>query len=69
MGLRAVKLAYLDPFTRKRVEIRAPIEAFMSEYGFTPSLAQQAKKPAPAPPPLRPPVKRPPPKSGEPKEI
>jgi 23S rRNA pseudouridine1911/1915/1917 synthase len=46
LGLRAIKLAYVDPFTRRRVEICAPIEGFMSEYGFTPSLAQQAKIPA-----------------------
>jgi len=48
LGLRAIKLGYLDPFTKRRVEIRAPIEGFMSEYGFTPSLAQQPKKPVPA---------------------
>jgi 23S rRNA pseudouridine1911/1915/1917 synthase len=58
LGLRAVKLAYVDPFTRRRVEVRAPIEEFMSEYGFTPSLAQQAKKPASmVPPPAAPPGK------------
>jgi RluA family pseudouridine synthase len=34
MGLRAIALAYFDPFTRRRVEIRAPIEAFVREYGF-----------------------------------
>lgn len=34
LGLRAVRLAYADPFTRRRVEIRAPIEAFCREYGF-----------------------------------
>jgi hypothetical protein len=39
------------------VDIRAPIEGFMSEYGFTPSLAQQ-KKPLSAPP--VPPAKAPP---------
>jgi RluA family pseudouridine synthase len=48
LGLRAIKLGYVDPFTRRRVEIRAPIDGFMSEYGFTPSLAQLAKKPVPA---------------------
>jgi len=56
LGLRAIKLGYVDPFTRRRVEIRAPIEGFMSEYGFTPSLAQQTKKPAPA---VVPPAKTP----------
>ena len=34
LGLRAVRLAYPDPFTRRRVEIRAPIEEFCREYGF-----------------------------------
>ena len=51
LGLRAIKLGYLDPFTRRRVEVRAPIEGFMSEYGFTPSLAQQTKMTTPAVPP------------------
>ena len=36
MGLRAVRLAYTDPFTRRRVEIRAPVEKFCREYGFDP---------------------------------
>ena len=58
-GLRAVKLGYVDPFTRRRVEIRAPIEGFMHEYGFTPSLEQLGKPPAPAGPPPTPPAKRP----------
>jgi RluA family pseudouridine synthase len=34
LGLRAIALAYADPFTRRRVEIRAPIEPFVREYGF-----------------------------------
>jgi RluA family pseudouridine synthase len=34
LGLRAVKLAYRDPFTRRPVEIRAPMEEFINEYGF-----------------------------------
>lgn len=34
LGLRAVRLAYTDPFTRRRVEIRAPVEHFCREYGF-----------------------------------
>ena len=34
LGLRAVGLAYVDPFTRRRVQIRAPIENFVREYGF-----------------------------------
>jgi RluA family pseudouridine synthase len=34
LGLRAVELAYVDPFTRRRIEIRAPAEGFLREYGF-----------------------------------
>jgi 23S rRNA pseudouridine1911/1915/1917 synthase len=34
LGLRAIKLAYTDPFTRKRVEISAPADAFLEEFGF-----------------------------------
>ena len=34
LGLRAVRLAYTDPFTKRRVEIRAPVEEFCREYGF-----------------------------------
>jgi RluA family pseudouridine synthase len=34
-GLRAVQLAYVDPFTKKRVEIHAPVKYFLRDYGFT----------------------------------
>jgi 23S rRNA-/tRNA-specific pseudouridylate synthase len=34
MGLRAVRLAFADPFTRRPVEIRAPLDKFCREYGF-----------------------------------
>ena len=34
-GLRAVRLAYVDPFTKKRVEINAPVKYFLKEYGFS----------------------------------
>jgi RluA family pseudouridine synthase len=34
LGLRAVRLAFADPFTRRRVEIQAPVEQFCREYGF-----------------------------------
>jgi 23S rRNA pseudouridine1911/1915/1917 synthase len=34
LGLRAVRLAYFDPFTKRRVEIHAPAENFLKEYGF-----------------------------------
>jgi hypothetical protein len=34
LGLRAIALAYQDPFTKRRVHIRAPIEEFCRKYGF-----------------------------------
>jgi 23S rRNA-/tRNA-specific pseudouridylate synthase len=34
LGLRAVRLAYPDPFSRRHVVIRAPVEEFYAEYGF-----------------------------------
>lgn len=34
LGLRAVRLSYVDPFTRRRVDIRAPLEQFVGAYGF-----------------------------------
>ena len=33
-GLRAVRLAYVDPFTKRRVDIHAPVENFLKEFGF-----------------------------------
>jgi 23S rRNA pseudouridine1911/1915/1917 synthase len=34
LGLRAVRLAYLNPFTKTRVDVRAPTEKFLKEFGF-----------------------------------
>jgi RluA family pseudouridine synthase len=34
LGLRAVRLAYKDTFTRLPVDIRAPTEVFLKEFGF-----------------------------------
>ena len=34
LGLRAVALTYADPFTRRRVQIRAPVGEFVRLYGF-----------------------------------
>jgi RluA family pseudouridine synthase len=34
LGLRAVRLAFVNPFTKKRVDIRAPQEHFLREFGF-----------------------------------
>ncbi len=36
LGLRAVCLAYVDPFAKRRVEIHAPTEKFLKEFGFAP---------------------------------
>ncbi|MGA3267852.1 MAG: RluA family pseudouridine synthase [Verrucomicrobiota bacterium] len=36
LGLRAVRLQYADPFTKKRVDIHAPVEEFLKEFGFAP---------------------------------
>ena len=45
MALRSILLAYADPFTRRRVRIEAPTEAFLSQNGFAPaSLPAPAKK-------------------------
>ncbi|HEU6449638.1 MAG TPA: RluA family pseudouridine synthase [Verrucomicrobiae bacterium] len=34
LGLRAVRLAFTNPFTKKRVEIHAPVENFLKGFGF-----------------------------------
>ena len=34
LGLRAVELAFNDPFNRRRIHIRAPVEQFLKEFGF-----------------------------------
>lgn len=34
MGLRAVSLEYQDPFTRRHITIRAPVEGFLRAFGF-----------------------------------
>jgi RluA family pseudouridine synthase len=34
LGLRAVRLAYFNPFTKARVEIHAPTDNFLQEFGF-----------------------------------
>lgn len=36
LALRAVFLAYTDPFTGQKVQIQAPFEAFVRAYGFAP---------------------------------
>jgi 23S rRNA-/tRNA-specific pseudouridylate synthase len=34
MGLRAIGLAYRDPFSRREVQVRAPVDAFCRQFGF-----------------------------------
>jgi RluA family pseudouridine synthase len=36
LGLRAIGLEYDDPFMRRHVQIRAPVEEFCRRYGFRP---------------------------------
>jgi RluA family pseudouridine synthase len=38
LGLRAVGLAFENPYTRRRVDIRVPREEFLKEYGFSPKV-------------------------------
>ncbi len=40
LGLRAVRLSYPDPFSKRRVEIVADSAQFLSEFGFPPLLFQ-----------------------------
>ncbi|MEY2465594.1 MAG: rRNA synthase [Verrucomicrobiota bacterium] len=34
LGLRAISLSYQDPFLKRRIQIRSPIDRFCREYGF-----------------------------------
>jgi hypothetical protein len=34
LALRAVSLSYVDPFTQRRIEIRAPTGEFLREHGY-----------------------------------
>jgi 23S rRNA-/tRNA-specific pseudouridylate synthase len=45
LGLRAVSLAYIDPFTRRRVGVVAPTVEFCREYGF-PEISVTDKSPS-----------------------
>lgn len=56
-GLRAVRLAYTDPFTKHRVEINAGTKYFLKDYGFTfvPEPKREYKpRPEPRPPESKP---------------
>ena len=60
MALRAVGLAYTDPFTSRPVRIRAPAHAFLDEFGYpaeaasTDFMPAQGAAPDPTPAPLPP---------------
>ncbi|MFM7101196.1 MAG: RluA family pseudouridine synthase [Verrucomicrobiota bacterium] len=63
LALRAVEIAYRDPFTRRPVRIRAPEQAFRERFGFAeplPATPATPSPPPPAPPPLASPTPRPP---------
>jgi RluA family pseudouridine synthase len=53
LGLRAVQLVFKNPFTKQRVDIRAPQEGFLKEFGFAPAGGAPGRRPGrgPAPPP------------------
>jgi RluA family pseudouridine synthase len=38
LGLRAIKLGYHDSYTKKRVEIHAPVTEFLERFGFAPQI-------------------------------
>ena len=44
LGLRAVRLAYRDSFTRRPVSIIAPAESFLKDFGFTLTAEQRQEK-------------------------
>jgi RluA family pseudouridine synthase len=46
LGLRSIWLAYTDPFQRRRVEIAAPTERFLQQFGFT-TFSPPGKAPVP----------------------
>lgn len=45
MGLRSVFLGYQDPFTRRPVRIEAPVEEFVTAFGFHPPPDSEATLP------------------------
>ncbi|HTI99274.1 MAG TPA: RNA pseudouridine synthase [Dongiaceae bacterium] len=45
LGLRSIYLAYRDPFQKRPVEIKAPTEAFLQQFGFPDALKAMPEKP------------------------
>ncbi|NJN05332.1 MAG: RluA family pseudouridine synthase [Rhodobacteraceae bacterium] len=58
LGLRAVSLAYTDPFTRRPVQIDAPTEDFCRALGFT-DVPREARRVPPTPTAAKPRATRP----------
>lgn len=54
LGLRAVELSFLNPFTKKHVKIRAPREFFLKRFGFAAAAPANA---SPDRPKSKPPLK------------
>ena len=50
LGLRAVRLSYRDPFTRRTVDISAPMDNFVRQQGFSLGSLSKAATEAPRPP-------------------
>ena len=44
IGLRAIRLAYLDPFRKQRIVIEAPFETFTRQYGFASFTSAEIRK-------------------------
>ncbi|MBI3875064.1 MAG: RluA family pseudouridine synthase [Verrucomicrobia bacterium] len=42
LGLRAIEMTYRDPFQRKEILIRAPIEQFLKQFGFDPATVKSS---------------------------
>lgn len=52
LGLRAVRLSYRDPFTRRPVRIQAPVDEWCARFGFPrdPAASRSGEGPVPTPP-------------------
>lgn len=46
LGLRAIGLEYEDPFTQRKVKIRAPVEEFLTRFGFSEAAAEIHPRPS-----------------------
>lgn len=46
LALRAIGLEYEDPFTRREVRVRAPVEEFLSRFGFSEAAGEIHPRPS-----------------------